>query len=75
MMRSTIESLVKLPLDASQETSVRSKKEEAKIISINKTAEKTEVNESTEDIKPEAKTDETKNYLQGYIKYPTYDFL
>ena len=74
MKRSTIESLIKLPLDASHETSTLSKKEEAKIISINKAAEKAEVLDPTE-MKFEVSKIETKNYSKGYIKYPTYDFL
>ena len=74
-MRSTIESLVKLPLDIPQEASVRVKKEEAKIVSINKSVEKNEVAEITDNAKPDTKNVEAEKYPRGYIKYPIYDFF
>ena len=74
-MRSTIESLVKLPLDIPQEASVRLRKEEAKIVSINKSVEKNEVAEITDNAKPKTKNVEGEKYPGGYIKYPTYDFF
>jgi len=74
-MRSTIESLVKLPLEIPRETSIRSRKEEAKIVSINKAIEKNEAAQIMSDTKPETNKAEEENYSKGYIKYPTYDFF
>ena len=73
MMRSTIESLVKLPTDASAETNNHSKKEEAIIVSINKAAQRKEAEKIIDDRNSSDK--ESKNHSKGYIKYPTYDFF
>ena len=75
MIRTTIDSIVKLPLQIPSETSVRLKKEtEAKVVSINKSASKKEamqVNQDANDLAPV----ETPPYSNGYIKYPRYDFF
>jgi hypothetical protein len=71
MKRMSIESLIRIPLEIPQETSVHSKREEAKVVSINKSAEKNDVTGKIE----EQKKPEAKNYSKGYIKYPTYDFF
>jgi len=73
MMRSTIESLVKLPTDTSAETNNHSKKEEAIIVSINKAAQRKEAGKIIDDLNSSDK--ESKNHSKGYIKYPTYDFF
>jgi hypothetical protein len=75
VMRSSIESLIKLPLEISQEKSLRLKKEEAKIVSINKPVQKNEDAEVVDEPTHGKDKEETKSYSEGYIKYPTYDFF
>lgn len=75
MIRTTLDSIVKLPLQIPSETSVRSKKEtEAKVVSINKSAPKKEAIEVIHDSTDLAPV-ETTPYSNGYIKYPRYDFF
>ena len=75
MMRSTIESLIKIPLQLPVETSVHSKNEADGKNSINKSANKKEPVEHIHEpnqLVPEA---EAVANSQGYIKYPRYDFF
>lgn len=74
MLRSSIESLIKIPPELPHENA-RSKKEEAKIVSIKKQMQKNDVIEMNEKGKSENKKEASKNYSDGYIKYPTYDFF
>lgn len=75
MMRSTIESLVKLPLQIPVETSVRSKNEADTKNSINKSAHKKETVELTHEANDLSPQVETPASSKGYIKYPRYDFF
>lgn len=74
VIKSTIDSIVKLPLQIPSETSVRSKKEETKRITINKSAHKIEAVEQSQDPANDPQP-ETTGYSKGYIKYPRYDFF
>jgi hypothetical protein len=73
-MRSSIESLIKLPLEIPLETSVLSKEPNAKI-PTNKSALKKEITEDINQISEETKKAEISDYSKGYIKYPAYDFF
>jgi hypothetical protein len=72
MIKSIIESIVKLPLQKPVETAARSKKETA-LKSLVIRAEPIE-QESKKDIE-ELKQAETSRYPKGYIKYPAHDFF
>ena len=74
-MRSTIESLVKLPLQIPFETSVPSKKETDVKYSINKSTHKMEAVEHIHDTNKVEPQGETTAHSKGYIKYPRYDFF
>lgn len=74
-MRSTIESLVKLPLQIPFETSFISKKETDLKNSINKSAHKKETVEHVHDTNEIFPHVEVTDHSKGYIKYPRYDFF
>lgn len=74
-MRSTIESLVKLPLLIPSETSVPSKKEANSKTSIDQAAPKNEMVENIDDVNNDLKRVEKPNHSNGYIKCPAYDFF
>lgn len=75
MMRSTIESLVKLPPQLPFETSVTSKKEVDTKNTPNKSGYKKEAVEQNLENINDAAHDDTPAYSKGYIKYPRYDFF
>ena len=75
MLRSTIESLIKLPLQIPFETSVPSKKEAELKNSGNKSAHKKEMVEHIDDSKEVEPQGESTAHSKGYIKYPRYDFF
>jgi hypothetical protein len=72
MIKSTIDSIVKLPLQIPVETGARSKKESG-LRSLAIRALPTE-KEPEKDI-DESKQTEASLYPKGYIKYPAYDFF
>ena len=74
-MRSTIESLIQLPLQIPLETSVPSKNERDTRNSINKSSHKKEAVEQIHATDEKAEPHETTAYSKGYIKYPRYDFF
>ena len=74
-MRSTIESLIKLPLQIPFETSVPSKKEAEIKNSISKSAHKQEAVEHIHDTNNVEPQGESTAHSKGYIKYPRYDFF
>ena len=71
MIRSTIDSIVKLPLQIPAETTGRSKKEPGLKTSTNNPDSKKEETEDMTDLKK----GESILYPNGYIKYPSYDFF
>jgi len=72
-MRSSIESLMKLPLQIPSETSVRLKETDTKV-PTNKSLLEKEVTEVINEFNDRSKK-EMDNYSKGYIKYPAYDFF
>ena len=72
-MRSSIESLMKLPLQIPFETSVRLKETDTKV-PTSKSSLKKEITKVIDEFNNESK-EETDNYSKGYIKYPAYDFF
>lgn len=76
MIKSTIESIVKLPLQIPSESSVRSKREaETRKISVTTPGYKKETADPVNDAAKESPHVETTAYSKGYIKYPRYDFF
>lgn len=73
-MRSSIESLIKLPLQIPFVTSVGLKETDTKA-STNRSILKKEITEDVNQLKEETKKAETQDYSTGYIKYPVYDFF
>ena len=71
MIKSTIDSIVKLPLQIPVETTARSKKEADLKTSTNKSGNKKEETEDMIDLKKI----ESILYPNGYIKCPDYDFF
>ena len=75
MKRSTIESLIKLPLQIPFETSVRVSKETEIKNTINKPVHKKETVDQIHGAGEDLSSLETPSYSKGYIKYPRYDFF
>ncbi len=74
-MRSTIDSLIKLPLQIPFETSVRSKREVDAENLIIKSGHRKEASGRMDDSDKDAGQLETPAYSKGYIKCPRYDFF
>lgn len=76
VIKTTIDSIVKLPLQIPSETSARSKKiAETKTVLINKPANKNVAVEHIHESKKDQDQLEATPYSNGYIKYPRYDFF
>jgi hypothetical protein len=75
VIKSTIDSIVKVPLQIPSETSVRSKKDELKKNSVNKAPLKMEAVENASGSDVEATERKISFHPKGYIKYPRYDFF
>lgn len=76
MIKTTINSIVKLPLQIPSETSARSKKGvDTKKVSVNKSANQKVAVEHIHELKKDHDQLEASPYSNGYIKYPRYDFF
>ena len=71
MIKSTIDSIVKLPLEIPRETDRPKKEREPRSLAIRIEPDEEELQSDIDDLK---KT-EASLYPKGYIKYPAYDFF